>query len=73
MLVEVLYAGSAAPHLPPPREPRPTPQEHRQYTLDYEEAAAMLGLRTFLDSLAADRKLLRLRHGRVMVRLGYAA
>ena len=73
LLVEVLYAGSAAPHLPPPREPHPTLQEHRPDALDNEEAAVMLGLRTFLDSLAADRKLLRLRHGRVIVRLGYAA
>ena len=71
--VEVLYAGSAAAHLPPPREPHPTPQEHRQDTLDNEEAAVILGLRSFLHSLSADRKLLRLRHGRVMVRLGYAA
>ncbi|MGH7210924.1 MAG: hypothetical protein ACREF1_05615, partial [Acetobacteraceae bacterium] len=70
--VELLYPGSAAAHLPPAREPRPRPQEHQQ-ALDNEEAAVTLGLRSFLHSLHADRKLLLRRHGRAMVRLGYAA
>ena len=47
------------------------PQARRE--LDDEEAAAFAGLRDFLHSLAADRKLAREHNGRVTVRLSYAA
>jgi uncharacterized protein YacL (UPF0231 family) len=41
--------------------------------LDDEEAGAFAGLRDFLHSLAADRKLAREHNGRITVRLSYAA
>ena len=71
--VEALYQGSAAAYLPPARASYPPARDDGHGALENEEAAVMLGLRSFLSSLPADRKLLRLRHGEVMVRLGYAA
>jgi xanthine permease XanP len=65
--IAIAYDGAHAPPLPPSERPPPT-----QSDLDNEEEAAFAGLRDFLHSLAADRKLVRQRRGRVTVRLSYA-
>ncbi len=66
--VDIAYQGIDSPPLP---ESDALPQARRE--LDDEEAAAFAGLRDFLHSLAADRKLARERNGRITVRLSYAA
>jgi xanthine permease XanP len=66
--IDIAYQGLHAPPLPAGDAPPPPRTE-----LDDEEAAAFAGLRDFLNSLAADRKLASQRKGRVMVRLSYAA
>ena len=71
--VEVLFVDSTILHLPPAREPHAPTYDERVDALDNEEAALMVGLRSFLRSLSTDRMLLRVRHGRALVRLGYAA
>ena len=66
--VDIAYQGAHSPPLP---ESVVLPQARRE--LDDEEAAAFAGLRDFLHSLAADRKLAREHNGRITVRLSYAA
>jgi xanthine permease XanP len=66
--VDIAYPGVSAPPLPASDAAPPA-----KTVLDDEEAAAFAGLRDFLHSLAADRKLLRRRKGLIMVRLCYAA
>ena len=66
--VDVAYQGTHSPPLP---ESVVLPRARRE--LDDEEAAAFAGLRDFLHSLAADRKLAREHNGRITVRLSYAA
>jgi NCS2 family nucleobase:cation symporter-2 len=65
--IDIAYEGSDAPTLPTSERP-PAAVGH----LDNEEEAAFVGLRDFLHSLAADRKLVRQHRGRVLVRLSYA-
>ncbi|MGH7061329.1 MAG: solute carrier family 23 protein, partial [Stellaceae bacterium] len=65
--IDIAYDGSRAPPLPPSERPPPA-----QSDLDNEEEAAFAGLRDFLHSLAADRKLVRQRRDRITVRLSYA-
>ena len=65
--VDIVYQGFRIPPLPVGDTPPPA-----RTVLDDEEAAAFAGLRDFLHSLAADRKLVGQRKGRVRVRLSYA-
>ena len=66
--IDIAYDG---PHVPAtlPSGGRTPPAAG---DLDNEEAAACAGLCDFLTSLAADRKLVRRRRGRILVRLAYA-
>ncbi|HEY1299543.1 MAG TPA: hypothetical protein VGF07_03550, partial [Stellaceae bacterium] len=66
--IDIAYDG---PHVPAtlPSGERAPPEAG---DLDNEEAAACAGLCDFLMSLAADRKLVRRRRGRITVRLSYA-
>jgi NCS2 family nucleobase:cation symporter-2 len=65
--IDIAYEGAHAPTLPASERP-PAAAGY----LDNEEEAAFVGLRDFLHSLAADRKLVRQHRGRVLVRLSYA-
>ena len=62
----------------PGRVTAPLPRAHEDFkdaapdALDNEESAAVIGLRTFVQRLAADHTQLRLRRGRMRVRLRYS-
>jgi len=65
--VDITYRGTPTAHLPAARKDY-SPIESK---LDNEEAAAILGLRTFLRSLAVDRQQVTFQKGKVRVRLCY--
>jgi xanthine permease XanP len=66
--VEVGYTGRPTRHLPVAG----AAADHGAVELENEEAAAYVGLRTFLRSLSADRVQVKQRGDRVLVRLAYA-
>lgn len=68
--VEIRYAGSVLPQRAPPASV--SLRATHESELDNEEAAAVVGLGTFIRSLTADRKDVGQRKGQVMVRLFYA-
>lgn len=71
-----IVSATAEPYLRPVELVKPLPESdalpQARRELDDEEAAAFAGLRDFLHSLAADRKMARERNGRITVRLSYA-
>jgi xanthine permease XanP len=68
--VEIRYRGDQLPKLL--EENAAPPAVPRGGELENEEAAAYVGLRTFIQGLAADRKEVRRRGGEIVVRLVYA-
>lgn len=66
--LDISYLGKTAVDLPPGRPVA----EFRRELLDDEEAAVHFGLLHFLHSIAADRKQVMQRGGRVIIRLWYA-